>query len=555
LNKLVKVFVSGLLLGLAGCSASTTDGDISTPQLGGKADRIGLEKQGEIEFGESQTGNLEGAITYHGYTFDARKASQITLSAEDPNSDSQTYLWLFGPKNGTFNNETLASDEGNGPASLDSVELPETGKYMVVVSASTSQSEPPTYRLNMTCKSDVCSKNALHESLSDQAYLASAVEILGDDPYGNAEDSEALSVVERDLSELPNSVIDDANDVSDANRRMRIDDQFSVNRASDETIGYAVHYDAGQQRGIHYNSIRYYNAEGTPSFVVHWNNDERGIKITEIENERADETENGWLKDVAKMLGGHPLNNVERLENTDGLEASLNEKDADELPSQIVKDAQAKVDSLNNKEDRFDALIASHHFTLTQYGNIKGYAISVRHTDYPEEGGVFRYYSPEFEPVIGIEWVIGEEGGDVREIEKQYTESLASTEFMKKLAEEFGAGFHNYRGTDYENNISEHTYDHLPSKIQTRVQEEISEHKSWEGRGKRVEVEERRHYQVESDSDQAVGYVSQICFLALEDSMRAPENVGNPCQAREGAWQYLYFTESAALVDSAMAFN
>ena len=121
----------------------------------------GILSYGAVVFAENPTTLME-ASDFHGYELDGEAGGSITITANASSCGvPDTVVDLFGPEDANGNRMFLAeNDDAGGPCATDSeimdFMLPDTGRYLVVVTSFLQQGGNGHYTLQVTCNNDMC---------------------------------------------------------------------------------------------------------------------------------------------------------------------------------------------------------------------------------------------------------------------------------------------------------------------------------------------------------------------------------------------------------------
>jgi hypothetical protein len=292
--------ISLLILLATGCADATTgaerssetdrDRQIEKPNFAqGKADGVTFDKT-PLNFGEVR-GNYLNDRTYAGYTFRADRGDEVKLTVNKGNSF--TIAWVYGPfENGApdYGNPIAWQFSENGKVVLNDkslnapghearfqpdseaapLEIPEKGKYLVVVGPRKETAQRQHHTISLDCKSGYCAVPFRTEKrCSDRTF--DVMRNMSPASIGFEQAVEAGRVVEGELSLQGGRLSDSRQELlEEALRRYAADARNALRRYYNQTLEGSVrrHRDGGIAVTVRVddnrdNSVAYlYDSEG-----------------------------------------------------------------------------------------------------------------------------------------------------------------------------------------------------------------------------------------------------------------------------------------------------
>jgi len=161
------LWIAGAPALIAGCAvgdqlktSKTSDEPLEiTPGL--RISTEGILSYGAVVFAENPTTLME-ANDFHGYELDGEAGGSITITANASSCGvPDTVIDLFGPEDANGNRMFLAeNDDAGGACFTDSqiagFMLPDTGRYLVVVTSFLQEGGNGHYKLQVTCNNSMC---------------------------------------------------------------------------------------------------------------------------------------------------------------------------------------------------------------------------------------------------------------------------------------------------------------------------------------------------------------------------------------------------------------
>jgi len=121
----------------------------------------GILSFGAVVFAENPTTLME-AGDFHGYELDGKAGGSITITATASScGNPDTVVDLFGPEDANGNRLFLAENDDSGGACFTDSQiagfmLPDTGRYLVVVTSFLQEGGNGHYKLQVTCNNGMC---------------------------------------------------------------------------------------------------------------------------------------------------------------------------------------------------------------------------------------------------------------------------------------------------------------------------------------------------------------------------------------------------------------
>ena len=117
----------------------------------------GVQRRGELEFGEAVQGELTLDFEMHAYTISAKRGAALTLEVTHRGSSSglDTLLYLYAPTDEGYVRIARDDDDGWGQLSRIEIELRKDGDFLAVIGTRDGLGRG-SYRLELTCDSGDC---------------------------------------------------------------------------------------------------------------------------------------------------------------------------------------------------------------------------------------------------------------------------------------------------------------------------------------------------------------------------------------------------------------